>query len=1092
MNTVFYGRDHVNKTKYLFDNIKGKTLLLVPDQYTLQAERDAFNFLKTEGLIDLEVLSFGRLGNRVIAETGMTKPLISKEGRHMLLTKILEDNDDRFIEYKGYKNNNGFIEMVNNMISEMKQFNTTPDTIKEYLDSKENHELLEKKLSDMAIVFEEYEKLIGDKYIDTEDLIDLVARRIENSKWLLGQDVWITGFDYFTEKNLKLIKALMNKCNNVNVILSYEKGNSLFHIGWEMIEKLRELDSDFALVDISTFEKVEASNTMKAIEEKIFDFTMKPSDIKENIVLVKAANPHGEAETAAEHVLHLVRDKGYKYNEITLVCNDLEGRGKICKRVFKDYGMDLFLDNKRDILYSPLVGLVLAVLDIILGKYRREDVIRYLKTGLVIKDDNLIEELENYVRTYKIRGSLWKKAFVKGSSEYGEDLVNRVESLRVSVMATLEEFEKEFKGAKRVKDQAEAIYELLAYKLNIPAKLEELIREQLEDGMVENAEETAQVWNVFLGILRQQIELIGDEKLGINEYVKLITAGINSVEIGLLPPTIDGLVMGTIQRSRPGQSKAIVIVGANEGVLPGAIDDSGILNRDEKEALASKGLYQLESIRLMEENLAIYRNLASSSNELFISCAAGDSEGNGLFPSTVFTSIKEMFPNVPIINDIINREDSKDLVVSRDSTFAHLVDNLQRSIEGEQLEEIWKYVFEWFRGGKEFYLLDSLFKPGERVSSMGEDNADALYREEALKALSLSPSRLEKFGKCPFAHFVQYGLKPKIRNDYEILPLDAGNLYHFVMMKVAENLSSDKKKNYEEDSKWMKASNDELLDLVSKAVDLYAKDYREGILIDSYKTKWFKDVCFESVKMMVEHVRLGRIESMKFEEPFGRGKSIKEIVIPGGNKVVIEGIIDRIDILENQSVKIVDYKSGADKFDETEMREGWKFQLFVYLKAAIEEEKEPAGAFYFHIKDGFVKADEIAIEVLEEKVKSKRESSFKMDGAFVGKDSIVQGIDSKLKIVTNKKKAAMDEEEFKVLFNEVMDKVNQLANQLAEGDIRILPLKYKDKTPCGYCQYKGVCKFDITLDNCKYKVIRKKDNKDNLEVENGGEETNNE
>ena len=1091
MNTVFYGRDHVNKTKYLFENIKGKTLLLVPDQYTLQAERDAFNYLKTEGLMDIEVLSFGRLGNRVIAETGKTKPLISKEGRHMLLTKILEDNDERLIEYKGYKNNTGFIEMANNMISEMKQFNSTPDTIKEYLDSKENHELLEKKLSDMAIIFEEYEKHIGDKYIDTEDLIDLVAERISKSKWLIGQDVWITGFDYFTEKNLKIIKALMDKCNNVNVILSYEKENPLFQLGSEMILKLRALDGEIGILDISTFEKVETSNTMKAIEEKIFDLGVNPTDIEENITLVKAANPHCEAETAAAHVLHLVRDKGYKYNEITLICNDLDGRGKVCKRVFKDYGMDLFLDNKRDILYSPLVGLVLSVLDIMLGNYRREDVIRYLKTGLVIDDDNLIEELENYVRTYNIRGSLWKKPLIKGALDYGEELVDRVESLRASVMATLEVFEKEFKGAKSVKERAEAIYGLLAYKLDIPAKLEELIRVQLEDGMVESAEETAQVWNVILSILRQQIELIGDEKLGVKDYIKLVTAGINSVEIGLLPPTIDGLVMGTIQRSRPGQSKAVLIVGANEGVLPAAIDDSGILNSDEKEELASKGLYlsKLENIRLMEENLAIYRNLASSSSEIFISCAAGDSEGNALFPSTVFTSIREMFPKVPVQGDILNRENPEDIVASRDATFAHLIDNLQQSIEGEKLEEIWKYVFEWFRGSSEFKLLDGLFKPGELVSSMGEDNADALYRKEASKTLGLSPSRLERFGKCPFAHFVHYGLKPKVRNDYKILPMDAGNLYHFVMMKVAEDLSSDNKKNYDEDSKWMQVSEGELLDLVSDSVDAYANDYREGILIDNYKTKWFRDVCFESVKMMVEHVRLGRVESMKFEEPFGLGKKIKEVVIPGGKNVIIEGIIDRIDTLENQSIKIVDYKSGADKFDETEMREGWKFQLFVYLKAAIEEEKEPAGAFYFHIKDGFVKADEIAIEDLDEKINSKRESSFKMDGAFVGKATTVKGIDSNLKIITNKKKAAMDEEEFKKLFNEVIDKVNNLANQLADGDIRILPLKYKDKTPCGYCDYKGVCKFDVTLDNCQYKVIRKKDD---IENEVKGEDVNHE
>ncbi|MEG0291128.1 MAG: PD-(D/E)XK nuclease family protein [Anaerovoracaceae bacterium] len=1083
MTNVFYGRENINKDKFIYENISGNTLLLVPDQFTLQAERDAFFYLNKKGLLDIEILSLGRLADRIVGETGKTKPVLDKQGRHMILNKIFRKRKDDLIQYKGYENNTAFLEMVNNFISEIKTYNVEPENLESFVEELASCNMLNRKLREMLLIYKDYENYIDGIYIDPEDYISEVAKKVSESKLIKENTVWIYGFDYFTAKNLELIKAIMDRAKETNIVLTYEKDNGeLFALGDHMMRKLKEIDDNIKFVSLQDYEKSVKRQAIYHVEKSLFSEPADSSDEVVGVTLVQAANYYNEAETAASYILALIREKGYRLRDIAVICNDLENRGKICKRVFAEYGINLFLDSKRDLLYSQPVKLIIALFNIITNGYRYEDVISYVKTGMITDEIELIEEFENYAHRYKIKGAKWKGEFVKGKDEYNSDLFEKIESLRNEIIQPIVKFDEKFTKRKKVIDKVKVTYDFLANEISLPQKIEKIIGEQIEENNISFAEENAQIWNIIIKILEQLGEVLGDENISKEEFRVILEAGLKSVEVGLLPPTCDGLMMGTIQRTRTGSVKAMVILGANEGVLPANISDEGILNEDEKIELESRGitLSKMESLRSMEERLAIYRNLCKCEDELFVSYSSSDESGGSILPSPIFLKLKEIFPNIKVLKDIQNREEPKDLIGGTRATLEHLVKALKETMETGELDGIWKCAYQWFKDKEEFQPIKNGFNFNQKLTPMERETVKKLYLKDSEADLILSPSRLEKFGRCPFSHLVNYGLRPEKKMDYEISLIDAGNIYHECMMEISKSLTEEGVEITSEDSKWMKVSDKELTEKVRNIVDGYRQNYREGLLQDSssadFRSERIFEVCNQAVNMMVNHVRRGNVKDMMFEEPFGKGHKLPPIKIPDAENIFIEGKLDRLDILSSDRVKVIDYKSGADKYDEKEMLSGYKFQLLVYLKAAMEAYGKPAGAFYFHVKEQMIDGGKFTKKEIEDSIANEILKAYRMDGIMVDDDMVKRDMDfdekNKSSIFVSSKKTTLPEKEFMELFDNVLSKVYSLSREIQNGEMAIRPKKIKEKKQCTYCDYKGICKFDLQFDGCEYEKIK--------------------
>ena len=1132
MLNIFYGRENLDKEKFIYDNIGGRALLVVPDQFTLEAERELIAHSGAKALMDVEVLSLSRLGYRLLEELGGSKrTFIDKYGRHMILSSIAAEEREKLQVFKGLEEKNSFIELVNNFISEMKQFNCGADELAEIARSVPGGSYTQRKLEDLYLLYSEYEAAIRGKYTDSEDYIDLFLGKISRSELVAGNHIWIYGFDSFAPKALSVIGELMQYAADVNLVLTYDdkreaRDADLFALAETVIRNFENLAERRSIEvrkrAIPKTYTAERADKIQFIEQELYALPARkyarggqstnPAEGgaseaaaagTDSLTLVAAANLYNEAESAACYVLELVRDFGYRFSDIKVICNDQETRGPILKRVFKEYGIDLVSDTSKDILQSSIVQYITALMDVVVEKYRTDLMIKMLKSGFGDLTNDEITDLENYAIKYKIRGTMWKRPFVRGESEYGAEALVRMNAVREKALAFMPDLEAIFE-AETCGEFISGLYGFLYEKVKLPEKIADLTVLQTEQGRPDLAEETAQIWGKVIGIFDQMSEIMGKQKFRAAAFRDLFEVGISQVEIGILPPTKDGLMMGTMQRTRTGEMKALVVVGANEGVLPNEKPGSGLFGSDEKNLFKENGieLCKVDDVRFLEERMGIYRNLSKPRERLWISYSLSDAEGGPARPSGVFTKLAGLFGDTPVARDALNRQSDADLVGAGPAGLRHLTEALQAACEGRPLAPHWREALAWFKQNKPEALepIRAGIAFTNKQEDLGREMTAALYmgnigstREEALEPspeLSLSPSRLERYARCPFSHFVQYGLKPEERRIFEIAPREIGDIYHECLMEMSRHLTARGIAITDPASPWMTISREECRTFVEDVIAKKSGTYREGILEagneEKYRGRRITDICEKVCWAVIEQVRAGEILRSSFEAPFGRGRRIPPIPVNlgEGRTAYIEGKIDRVDYLPGERVKIIDYKTGNENFSVAEAEAGYRLQLMLYLEASLERRMKPAGVFYFKISEPMVDASGAAIG--PEEISDKIQKSFKLNGVIVDDPNVIRnvagdfsGISDVVPIRINKeglisgtgKDNLLTDEEFESLREKVCEKVTDICKSLAGGRIEIHPMKTAATSACAYCRYKGICRFDTIFEGCSYNII---------------------
>lgn len=1132
MLNIFYGRENLDKEKFIYDNIGGRALLVVPDQFTLEAERELIAHSGAKALMDVEVLSLSRLGYRLLEELGGSKrTFIDKYGRHMILSSIAAEEREKLQVFKGLEEKNSFIELVNNFISEMKQFNCGADELAEIARSVPDGSYTQRKLEDLYLLYSEYEAAIRGKYTDSEDYIDLFLGKISRSELVAGNHIWIYGFDSFAPKALSVIGELMQYAADVNLVLTYDdkreaRDADLFALAETVIRNFENLAERRSIEvrkrAIPKTYTAERADKIQFIEQELYALPARkyarggqstnPAEGgaseaaaagTDSLTLVAAANLYNEAESAACYVLELVRDFGYRFSDIKVICNDQETRGPILKRVFKEYGIDLVSDTSKDILQSSIVQYITALMDVVVEKYRTDLMIKMLKSGFGDLTNDEITDLENYAIKYKIRGTMWKRSFVRGESEYGAEALVRMNAVREKALAFMPDLEAIFE-AETCGEFISGLYGFLYEKVKLPEKIVDLTVLQTEQGRPDLAEETAQIWGKVIGIFDQMSEIMGEQKFRAAAFRDLFEAGISQVEIGILPPTKDGLMMGTMQRTRTGEMKALVVVGANEGVLPNEKPGSGLFGSDEKNLFKENGieLCKVDDVRFLEERMGIYRNLSKPRERLWISYSLSDAEGGPARPSGVFTKLAGLFGDTPVARDALNRQSDAELVGAGPAGLRHLTEALQAACEGRPLAPHWHEALTWFKQNKPEALepIRAGIAFTNKQEDLGREMTAALYmgnigntRAEALEPspeLSLSPSRLERYARCPFSHFVQYGLKPEERRIFEIAPREIGDIYHECLMEMSRHLTARGIAITDPASPWMTISREECRTFVEDVIAKKSGTYREGILEagneEKYRGRRITDICEKVCWAVIEQVRAGEILRSSFEAPFGRGRRIPPIPVNlgEGRTAYIEGKIDRVDYLPGERVKIIDYKTGNENFSVAEAEAGYRLQLMLYLEASLERRMKPAGVFYFKISEPMVDASGAAIG--PEEISDKIQKSFKLNGVIVDDPNVIRnvagdfsGISDVVPIRINKeglisgtgKDNLLTDEEFESLREKVCEKVTDICKSLAGGGIEIHPMKTAATSACAYCRYKGICRFDTIFEGCSYNII---------------------
>lgn len=1123
-------------TSSLSENPEGKPIIyIVPEQMTFMSEYRLATDPNIGGMIRAQVFSFPRLAWRILQETGgISRMHLSTVGMSMLIRKIIDEKKEQLKLFNRAADKNGFIQQVEQMITELRRYCVSPQDLalgsfRMEAEGSSASKSLQDKLSDVELIYQRVEDEIFGKYLDSEDYFRLLSEKISSSHYLRDAEIYIDGFYSFSPQEYQVIAELMKRCRRVSVALTTDsiKVDSgpdeldLFRASSEACFTINEI----AKIEGITIEqpvilkgsKKWSGSVLRYLEEHFDARPAAPYHEKANLNLFQAANRRAEIEGIAREIRDLVRLKGYRWRDIALLVRNGGEYHELVEPVFTDHQIPFFIDQKRTMQSHPLVELIRSTLEVINSYWRYDPVFRVIKTELIyplqenhVKMRERMDRLENYCLAYGINGSSWTKKDRWTYRRYqGLDVERNVQTdaerkleqelneLKLMITAPILRLSRRLKKSESGKKFCEAIY-LFLEELDVPAKLEKWKIAAEEKGNLVKAREHEQVWNAVIDLLDQYVEILGEEPVSLKSFAAILEAGFESMHFSLIPPALDQVLVGDLEKSRLNDVKIVFVVGVNEGVLPAKIADEGILSDEDRELLAVGGITVAPSsrIRLLDENFIAYKAFTAPKDMLYISYPLANDEGKSLIPSSYIKRIKDMFPEVTerlllVDPSQVSEEEQLNFVSNTGATLSYLNAQLQLKKRHYGIPDLWWDVYNFYMDGqwkdRAQKVFSSLFYANQTVK-LASETADNLYGE----TIQASVSRMELYNSCAFSHFAQHGLKLKERQIFRLEAPDIGELFHAALKQIADTVT-------DQNLSWASLTRKQCEELSKEAVKSLAPKLQNQILLSSERHHYIKrkleQIITRASVVLSEHAKVSGFSPIGLELGFGRNEKLPPLsfTLKNGKRMELAGRIDRVDQAkaEDNSIflRVIDYKSSEKDVNLTEVYYGLALQMLTYLDIVmthsnelVEMKASPAGVLYFHVHNPFVQSTKmLTIDEIEKEIMKK----FKMNGLMLGDQQVIQLMDQTLESgdsqiiaagikkdgqLSKKSKVAslQDFEDLKVYVRNLYQKTG---NDIMDGRTDIAPYKLKDKTPCTFCAFKSVCHFDESIENNHYRIL---------------------
>lgn len=1090
---LIYGKSGSGKSEYCFKEIakdinKEKIYLIVPNQMALMAEKKLMEITNNVSLINTEVITFNRMAFRVRNEIGGAKKTnLSKSGKAMLLYDILCKQKDS-LNFLGKSSEN--VDIIGNSITEFKKHRIDINKLREECNNTQDV-YLKLKLNDMITMYEEFESSIQNRFLDENDVLDILNNQIVESNQFKDAIIYIDEFVGFTTQEYQIIAKLLQIAKQVNITIctdnlmqNEELDKDIFYAskntGIKLINIAKEygieIEEDVKLKNLYRFKNEE----LKHLEENFYKIPYKKYEEEpKNIKMFLANNQYSEIEHIATQIVKLVRNEEYRYKDISVITKNLSIYSSLIKVIFSNYNIPVFIDEKRELSENIIVKFLILVLEICNKNWSYESVFNYLKTGFVNIEREEIFKLENYCIRWGIKGNKWYKEdwnYV-GKDEYTKEEVDRLNELRRMIVKPIRNLQEKAKKDNTFFNLTKILYEFLQ-----EMKLEETIKLKInkleEKGFIELANEYETSFKVLIELFDEIVLVFGEEKTNFDKYISTLKIGLKNTGLGKIPATQDEVIVGDVSRSRSHKVKAVFIIGINDGEFPSVYKDEGFFNDKDREYLKEQGFElangSLEN--LYEENFNIYKAFTVAEEKLFLSYASSDNEGRTLRPSILITKMKKIYSNLQETSDIISQEKE---IITKNNTFDNLIEKLNDYQEGKDVEDIWFDVLNYYENDAlwKSRLLKSL--EGITYTNIPEQIKPEFVKKLYGETLHTTISRLERYRSCPFSFYLEYGLKLKEKKSLKLDPIDTGSFMHEVIDTFFENVSNKKISIKEIENadieKIVKQIVEEKLNLTSNYI---FKSIPKFIILTNRLCR----LVTLSIIYIVQGLKNTDFEVVGNEIEFKNGKEYRpiEIVTKDGKKVEITGKIDRIDLAKDETgkyIRIIDYKSSAKDINLNEVLAGLQLQLITYLDAVCQDKDLiPAGILYFGLVEPKIDKGKRAKDITEEEIEQKLREHFRMNGLVLAEMNIINMMDNKLKDgeksdvipVKIKKDGTMDKtskvvsrKEFEILQKYVKNTLAQISKEILDGNIDIKPY-YNVKTkrkPCEYCKYNSICNF---------------------------------
>ncbi|MCZ8518708.1 MULTISPECIES: helicase-exonuclease AddAB subunit AddB [Paenibacillus] len=1159
------GRAGSGKTTYCLEEIRQRleekpdgppVIWLVPEQATFQTEYALVNGPGLGGTMRAQVLSFRRLAWRVMQEVGGTARLpIDEIGKKLLLHRILHRGKDRLRRFHASADQMGFIDNLSEILSEFKRYCVAPEDLQNYYTQRFGGGLgggsLEDKLHDLQVVYHEFETELSKLYLDGEDYLTLLARQLPESAYVNGAEVWVDGFHGFTPQELAVLVKLGERAGSVKITLClhrpYMPGEplnelELFHLPARTMQKLQEGLRE-AQVPVLDPVVLPAAPPIRFAQQPILayleshwgDRVKQPCPVVpleragSPVRITQAAGRRAEVEGAARDIIALVRDKGLRWRDISVSLRDVESYCDLIKATFEDYGIPHFFDSKRSILHHPLVELIRSSLEACGNHWKYDAVFRSIKTGFFLPlpgadtdpetgiriDRHAMDHLENYVLAFGIQGSRWTEdkdwtySYRTTLEDEGEAraadeaFLNRINACRRLVAAPLGELYKKQKGRREtVRERVETLYGFLV-RLGVPERLEYWSQKALKDGEPETARLHGQVWERVMDVLDQLVELMGHETVTLELFTDLLETGLESIRLGLVPPTLDQVLVGSMDRTRSGKIKHTFVIGASEGVMPAKLPDKGLLTEAERELLAQSGLETADSgrRRLLDESFLMYYAFCTPSEGLWISYPLADEEGKTLLPSDVIRQLKRLFPYVKerlLLHDPEaegHPGEHLEYVSRPGQAFSLLSVQLRQWLRGAPMNVIWWSVYNWFTRlpehdkAKELSRMVGALRYTGGAQPLSPETSRLLYGD----LIQTSVSRMERFVACPFSQFSSHGLRLKERRIFRLEAPDVGQLFHAALSQFVEQAER-------EQMDWHELTAQESARRAAAVIDALAPRLQGEILLSSerylYIARKLKQVVGRAALMLGEHAKRGQFRPIGLEVGFGSGQQIPplEYTLPNGVQMELRGRIDRIDRADTDKgtlLRVIDYKSSAKTLNMAEVYYGLSLQMLTYLDVILThapiwlgKEAEPAGVLYFHVHNPLLNVKNgLTVEQIDKELKKR----FKMRGLLKADPEVITLMDNHLAGSSGhsellpaalkadgsfyKNSSVASDAEWDTVREHVRNTIREIGTSMTDGEIGVHPYRMGNHVACSGCSFRPVCQFDPQLEDNEYRIL---------------------
>lgn len=1084
-------------------------LIIVPDQFTMQTQKDLVMRSDRGGILNIDVLSFGRLSHRILEEVGTKEmPVLDDTGKSLVLQKIAADLKEQLPAMGSLLHKQGYIHEVKSAISEFMQYGISTQDMDKLIASAEKRGALAMKLRDLKTLYRGFQDYIRDHFITTEETLDVLRRSLVKSKILPDSVVIFDGFTGFTPIQNRLIQELMRVCEEtiVTVTIGEEEDpyqmdgeQKLFHLSKKTVADLVKLAAEAEVTrGEDVFVKDGPNRFTEApalcyLEQNLFRYQYEPYTEKQcEIRMFEALSPREEVHQTALYIRKLIREEGLTYRDIAVVIGDLEGYASYVETEFGQLEIPCFLDRTRGIVLNPMIEYIKSALQLYIRDFSYDTVFHFLRSGMADISREEIDELENYVirtgargyRTYSRLFTRKTEEMQQGSgqedTERAEETMERLNRIRQQFADTVEILHM----APRAKagEYVDHLYDFLEQN-QVQQKLLNYQQRFEQEGDLAKAREYAQIYRLVMDLLDQIYELLGEEEISLQEFADILEAGFGEITVGTIPQNVDRIVVGDMERTRLKQVKVLFFLGVNDGNIPKNASKGGIISDMDREFLIESGTEMAPSPRqqMYIQRLYLYLNMTKPSERLYLSYAKVNSDGKGIRPSYLIDTVRKLFPQLAV--EYPQNRSRLEQIEGRQEGARYLAEELREYADGTLREE----------ERQDFYLMYRAYEADPEGRDRLTAAAFRRYKESGLsrivaralygRQLENSVSRLETYAACACRHFLQYGLSLQEREEFGFEVSDMGNVYHAVLENFAGKLA-------ESGRTWWDFDENFATQAIKEAVEGYAATYGETVLYSSARNEYaitrMSRILTRTVLTLQQHLKQGSFQPDDYELSFRFAEDLDSIHVDLSEeeKMHLQGRIDRIDVSEDAEhvyVKVIDYKSGNKKFDLAALYYGLQLQLVVYMNAAMELESRkhpdkeivPAALLYYHIDDPTI---ETPVELTQEQINEEILTKLRMNGVVNSDPAVVERLDrflqDKSKVIPVEKKkdgsfsarsGILSREELHVVSAYVDTKIRQIGREILDGKIAANPYEKGNEEACTYCAYKKVCGFDGSI-----------------------------